>query len=378
MTGLVALVASCTLRMALGDATFYDVSISTEARGENLPATPGIAGEIEADPRLGLNWMGPGKELGGAYAPRLMWQEHSQGLQVLQRASVNSLWQIDGNWRSQAAVSGSYGEEDLLLALAMGTPTPGASGPLQPIPRVTWLKYASGEASVNATGALTARSRLTMEIGAFVEGGANRFSSQLLPLERGVRLTGELAWTASSFDTLATGLATSVVGLPGIRDETVLATETWRHSLTQEAQVRIGAGPGFIANGEGGHTSWMATAGGELGVHDRWQKVLDGDLSLRVAPMVDRITGAAYSRADAVLALTWQVRAHWSLFASGTAGIITQGIQAGQKIAGGEFRLIWSPTPIWDLSAGTRGLAEPGINEGTVFFALTVRQRDRM
>src|SRR3990172_1576773 len=126
--GAVALVASCALRMALGDATFYDVSLRTEARGRNRAAISGVQGEAEADPRLGLTWMDQRGELGAAYFPRLMVQEQGGGLQVLHRASVNGAWQVDGNWRALAAVDGSYGTNDLLLTYSGSTPGTASSG----------------------------------------------------------------------------------------------------------------------------------------------------------------------------------------------------------------------------------------------------------
>ncbi len=397
--GAVALAASCALRMALGDATFYDVSLRTEARGRNRAAVSGVLGEAEADPRLGLTWMDQRGDLGAAYFPRLMVQEQGGGLQVLHRASVDGSWQVDGNWRALASAEGSYGTNDLLLTYSGTTPgsaspgsgTPAGAAPasgaqaVQPIPQVTTLKYLSGQASVGAAGTLTARSRALARVSAFIEGGADGQARTQVPLQHGGRLASELEWSASRSDALVSALGGTITAFPGILDGIVLATETWRHALTQDAQVRLGAGPAVTAHRAGGNTSWNVMPGGEIGVHDRWLQVLEGDLGLRASPIVDRTNGAAYERADANLSLTWRATPHWTFAASGTAGIVVQGSQAGDKIAAGDFRAAWSPTASWELAAGMRGVSQMphaaqtrDISEASVFVAVTVRDRDRL
>jgi len=377
--------------MALGDATFYDISLRTEARGRNRAATSGVLGEAEADPRLGLSWMDQRLELSSAYFPRLMVQEQGGGLQALHRASADAAWQVDGNWRALASAAGSYGTNDLLLQSSGSTvvttpqPTQPAVQPLQPIPQVTTLKYVSGEASVATVGMLAPGYRLLARLSGFVEGGADGPARTQVPLQHGGRLAGELEWSASRSDVLVSALGVTVSAFPGIMDGVVLATQAWRHALTEDAQVRLAAGPAVTAHRAAGRTEWSLAPSGELGVHDRWLQALEGDLGVRAAPIVDRITGGAYQRADATASLTWQPSLRWTLALSGTAGIVADGSQAGDKIASGEIRAAWSPTSAWEIAMGARVFSQiphapltRDISEATVFVAVTARDRDRL
>jgi hypothetical protein len=397
LPGSIALVSSCILRMALGEAMFYDVSLRTEARARTRAAVSGVLGEAEVDPGVGLSLLDRRLDLAAAYSPRLMVQEQVGGLQILHRASLGGTWLADRNWRAIAATQGSYGTNDL-LSVSQGTAagsssggTGGRTGPpvpqiVQPIPRLTTIKYASGEASLGVDGTPAARYHASARITGFVEGGADRAAQASLPLQRGGRLAGELDFTASQSDILASRLALTVSGFSSDQVEGLgLLTETWRHALTPDAQVWLGVGPTVTATHALGATTWQVGVGGEAGARDLLFHSLAAALTLGAAPVVDRVTGAVYERADGTMTVTWEPIPRWAFGAMASGGIVTQGGQAGDKIAAADVHAAWVPSPAWEVALGVRGLSQmphaaatANLSEWNVYFAVTARDRERL
>ncbi len=417
LPGAVALVSSCILRVALGQAVFYDVSLRSEARARTRLAISGVLGEAEADPRLGLSLLDRRLDLAAAYYPRLMVQEQVGGLQVLHRASLGGTWLADRNWRAIASAQGSYGRNDFLSqslvsvgggAAPTGGPGPPAIQAVQPIPRLSTIQYVSGEVSLAAEGTPAVRYHASAKITGFVEGGAGREAQASLPLQRGGRLDGELAWTASRADVLASALALTVSGFsPENVDGIALVTETWRHTFTPAAEVWFGVGPAVTAHRELRATTWQAEASAEAGMRihvwatggaalppaeaanearrDRFSRSLVTALTLKASPIADRITGAVYERADGTLTVAWDPSPRWSLGAAASGGVVVQGAQAGDKIAAGDVHAGWSPAPAWEVAIGVRGFSQmpqaastQRFSESSAYFALTARDRDRL
>jgi hypothetical protein len=405
-SGFIALLSAGVFHMALGSADSYDLSLRAEGRSRTRASTTGVLSEAEVDPRIGLAWTGERLVLKAAYFPRLMVQEQVGGLQVLHGASANGSCQIDPGWRALASAEGSYGQSDLLATTSAsgatgpatgaaggtssGSGTPGQPAqpvqPVQPIPRVTTLQYVSGGTSVGIEGTPSPRHRLALRLAAFVEGGGDSSARRLLPLQRGGRLAGALDWMASRADVLASQFTATVSSFEnGVADGIAGVTETWHHTLTRDASVRLGIGPVLTAHREAGRDTWSIRPGGEVGVHDRWWGTLEIDLSAQAIPLIDRLTGAAYERADVTAILSWQLAPRWTLAGSASGGIVTEGAQAGDRIAGGEVRVAWAPSPSWDLALGARAISQmqrsistADVTEATAFLSVTVRSGSRL
>jgi hypothetical protein len=386
--------ASCALRMTLGSAMFYDVSLATEARGRSRASTTGVVGEAEANPQLGLSWLDHRSTMRVSYFPRLALQDRGGGVQPLHRALLAGTWGLDGGWSAAASADGAYGTNDFLR---QEEPSPDANpnqqgqpsttpAQVQPVPQLTALKYASGEVSFSVEGPLLPRCELRGQVAAFVAGGADGPSRAQLPIQRGGRLGGGLQWSASGSDVLASALTLTMSKFEtGKLDGIALVSETWRHTHRGGAQTRLGAGLGATATREAGRTAWTFAPNGEAGVHDQWLGALDVDLGVQVAAVIDRVTAGDYDRADAIGSLSWRFAPRWTLSASGSGGIAIEGDQAGDKITAGELRAAWAPGAAWELSAGVRAFSQiphdpltQRISEGTVFVAVAVRDRDRL
>lgn len=372
--GLLAL-ASCVLRVALGPVS-YDAALGAGTSLRSGSALDGPSWQVEAAPLLGLSWFGRGVELGGAYYPRVFVLEQVGHVQALHRARAAFSLRLDSRWSTFASAEGSYGAADFLgqgtAALPKGSgpsttgggePTP---TPLQPNPQAATVQYVSGEATVGIAGTPLARLHLQTRLVAFTSGGTDPDARRALPLQRGGRAVAEIQYDFSPADSLETGLTVvrTTFG-PGVKDQYAFVTETWRHALAAEAQLRLGIGAGLLAHdGEGNRTRTLAL-GGEIGLRDRWLRVLEVDAGLRAGPIVDRTTGALYARADAALTLAWVPSPRWALAASATAGSVLQGTQAGDRIFAGELRGSWSPARRWTLALGARGLSQVASSAST-------------
>jgi hypothetical protein len=379
--------------MLLGSATFYDASLTTTASTWNSAAFQGLEGRIELDPRLGLSWLDRGVELRADYFPRLTVQDQASGLLTLHRASANGNWQLSSTtWRALASVDGAYGTSDVLTLALPSQP----GQPVQPIPAVTTLPYGSGEVAVGLTGMLSPRQRLATKLSAAIAGGTDPAARTLLPLDRTGRFTADLEWTASPLDTLVSGLSFEFSSIAAIHQPDgqiandvmngyVVVSEAWRRALTPDTLLRLRAGPTLMGHRFGNQTTWTFLPSGEIGIRDQWWRRVDVDLGVVALPMVDRISGALYERADATVALAWHPTATWVLSVTGSGGIVAQGPQAGGRIAGGDIRMAWSPVSWWDVGTGIRGAYQmprgPGASdfkEGSAYVSMTLRNRDRL
>jgi hypothetical protein len=401
------LASACAIRLTLGAATLYEVSVAATARERTRASFTGVLGELQAETALMVSRLDREVDLRASYSPRFVLQQRGTGLQALHRASVRGAWRIDRRWRLLSSLDGSFGTNDFLLG-ALATPAspersppqpaqPGPAfpspAPLQPVPQLTSVRYVSAEASMGLEGALAAGTRLVGAIAAVVAGGADATAQQFLPLERGARLVAELEWTASAADTLATAVAASYSsfvrnstdGTSEATDVTAGVTQTWRRGLGRSAHVRAGIGPTVTAHREGGSTIWGLVPSAEVGVHDRVLDVLEGDVALRAVATIDRITTAVYQRVDLTGAVTWRPALGWTLAAVGSGGLVVSGSQSGDKSAAGELRAGWSPGASWELAFGVRALSQiphtsstRDVTEATAFLGASARHRDRL
>ena len=396
VAGAFAATVSCVVRMALGGTTSYDASLETIGRLRTQVATEGVLKELELDPRLGLGWVDGRDELGAAYHPRLLLQQEDSELQVLHQASLTGARQLDGRWRATASLNGSYGTTDLFLltvpvaGTSQTTPPPSTTGstapptaqPIQPVPSLARLKYVSGEATVQVVGASLGRFRLIGNLTAGIAGGADPVARASLPLERSGSLASTLEWIASGLDVFATDVGVTLTSFEtGITDGYALATETWRHALSPDVQFRLGAGPAVTIQNAAGQTTWGFGPAGGVAVHDHYLTTLDLDLGVLATPLVDRVSGNVYDRADATAVATWHPAAAWTAALTGTAGIVLQGPDEGDEIAAGDLRVGWMASPHFGVTIGASGLTQRPhaagagtLKEGSVYVDLVVRE----
>ena len=378
---------TCALRLASGAVTTYDAGVTATAGARTDVTIPGVLEDVELEPRLGLGWMDGRDELGAQYGPRLALESYDSTVQVLHRASLTGARQLTGRWRGTASLGGSYGTNDLLLPGALpavgGTTAPGQTGTtqpgqtgttqpgqttpstgtaatLQPLPSVTRLKYLSGEADLGLAGTPAPRCRLLASLSAFTSGGADPVARQSLPLQRGLSLGGTLEWTARPADVLASSVGATVTFFePTLAGGFLQATETWRHNLSEHAQLELGAGPAITAHRPaGGPTSWAFGPAGAIGITDQWFGTLNVGAALSATPVVDQVSGAVYDRADASASVGWRIVPGLTTAVLGTAGVVMQGAQEGDKIAAGDVHIAWTPSLHWDLSAGAHALLQ--------------------
>jgi len=414
--GLLAL--SAVLRLVLADATLYDVSLTATARERTRASVVGVVGELQAEPKAALWWIDREAELGASYEPQLLLQERVSGLQALHRATARGAWRADARWTLFTTLEGAYGTNDLLVnalgpsqpdtpvaagsaapstggapAAPAGTPATAPPAPLQSIPRLTTVQYVLGGASLGLAGSLTARTRLVGQLEARISGGGDAAAREALPLERAVRASTDLEWTAGPADVLVTSFSAgygSFAPRPsdpssGVTGASAGIAEGWRHTLRGGAQLRASLGPTVTARRQAGITTWAFAPSAEVGVADRVLRIFDGDVALRAVAAVDRVTTAIYQRSELTGRLAWHPGPRWTLGVTGAGSVVSSGDQKGDKTAAGEVRAGWSPAAAWELSVGLSAVAQisgapqvADVTEAMAFVAVSARRRDRL
>jgi hypothetical protein len=381
LTGSAAVVSAALLRLAVGDALFYDASVRTEARAWSQPT---IVGEVEANPRLGLALESREYSLAAAYFPALLLQDQVVSFHALHRASVTGAWRVDPPWQLNATAAGAYGTNNLLVQQQT---TAGDSTRPQSLPSVTTVPYASASLVLGMSGRVDPLLETSVSIGGFIDGGSDSRAQTSLPLQRGGTLAASLDWTVSRNDVLVTRLNASVTSLTlGTTDAIGVLTETWRHTFVPDLQAWITGGPAVMSHRTSPSTAPRLAAHGEAGVASRIvDPALEGSLILRAAPLADRITGAVYERGDVDASLSWRPTVGWLVKMGWSGGLVLDGDQSGQKLAQAEGRITWSERDSWEISVGMRGvwqepggLQMPSFQQWGAFLAVTGRTSSRI
>jgi hypothetical protein len=381
-----ACMAAGLLPAALAASVTYDLSVRSETRGRVTP-TSGRSGEITADPRGELTAATRTWSLSGAYAPQLTLPSDPATLNVLHSGTVSATWRFQPRWTADASGSGSYGERDFLFGQTLeGAPAP-AGGP-QTLPTLRSLEYGAGALTLGVRGTPTARTRTRASLRGFVDGGATALARTAMPLQRGATLSTALDWTASRADVLSTSLDATITDFSGgRRDGAAALLATWRRELSTHVNAWIGAGPTLMSESRAGTADRTQVAvGGEAGVlHRLTRPALDSSITLRVAPVVDRVTAAVHRRADATATSAWHPKVHWTVSGTVSAGVVVDGPQRGDDVETGELRVAWARGLRWGLAGGARFVRQdsaralvPDVREWIAFVAITAHQYGRL
>lgn len=363
------------------------VRSEARARGGQSSSAP-LSGslDVEVAPSASLSLGFREGSFSLAYSPQVIIPTSGSSLvRLLHRADLAIEGRAELGVRLFLTERAGYGDADLSpIAQAQADP----AAPIQTLPASITVHYLSSDTRAGLEAELSRRARLSFSAGWLVSGGIDRTAQQSIPLQRGPLGEASLSIAASRLDTLQTRLSgSSVLFTTGLRATVAGLEQSWTRALARSWSVNLGAGLGVTdvaANTAAVRTGLRWLPIGEVGLSYkpvREGKGLGAGLSVRAAPVVDRITGEAYERIDGRLSAGWAPRRDLLLSAQAGAGVVATGTRGGSTLALLQTAATWAPGADWALSLGVRAahqaLPTP-YDEVGAFLAFAAQARGRL
>ncbi len=363
MAALAILAAGSALAAALGASG--ELGLRTEARARPpLASGPAVATDLELSPRGALQLGERAVSLTLALEPRLL---------LSSEASMSAMagGQLRVDWRPLPGLSfsaqeqASYGTTNFS---SLSAPAPSAAGPepttaaSQPI--VGSLKTVSSYSAASFDWQLSIRWRAAASLGYQISGGSDPLSRQTLPLQRGPRATSSLSLALSPHDTLITQFtiaqarfSPSSLSPFGSRGLEASLSEGIRSALSPATTVGLVLGASLVRNEDPPLAPVRQILPlGEVTVSLLPAARLQTSFSVRAAPLFDRITGAAYQRADVGARLAWTATEQLAFSASTSAGVVMfNKDQNGDFLGTLDIAASRALSRQWSLAMGLRG-----------------------
>lgn len=375
MAGL-ALLASAGALLAAFGAT-GEVGVRTEVRART-PATASAAGsaagpavltEVEIDPRGALRFGNRSSSMTLSYEPRLLFSEvtSAPGVNLMNNLRVRADLQASPALSLFATEVASYGRADF-TSLTAPTQTAQTSGATQPAPQtlpIGRLMYLSTSTAAGVEARLARDLRGELQLGYQISGGADGASRPSLPLQRGPYASAGLTLTLSRLDSLATQLSliqSEFTSEPrpnfpaGGWALVATASEGWRHSLSRTAELWLGAGIGLARTARALPSNTVPMPIGEAGIRLRPTSRVQTSVFARASPFLDRLTGNAYERADAMAEVSVAANPHLTISGRGSFGGAVGGAQRGDYSGGLDLGGGYAIGRAWQLTLGARAL----------------------
>jgi hypothetical protein len=369
-----ALVSVCLMRIAVGDVTSYETSVRSEARARMAEGQ--TESNVEIDPSAAVHYESRSYSLAASYAPVLLWDDPlrlqagtTSQLQVLHNGGLTGNWRVEPRWVVTLDLTGSYGKKDLLAPDAneqqrppvQGTPTPPTNTNAQATPADALVPWAAASVMLGTGGWIGTRTTTNLAVRGFLQGGATPEARVGLPLQRGATFLGELDVDAVRSGHFTTALSSTFTSFTGDAvdphkkaDGLTLLTETWRNEIARGTTVVVGAGPSLITEHfDTGGVRWSLSFGGQAGItYDMVYPAIQTGFTVTMTPQADPLSGIPYNRADGTLTLGYRPTTGWNIGTAFTAGVVTDGALAGQKLANGDVHVTWSERDAWSVSGG--------------------------
>ncbi len=370
--------------LTVASAAGYEAHLRGHTRVRSSTGTEqlssGVASDVELRPTLVVRLEEQNLEGRLAYAPRLTLRQalSAPRTELLHTGRLRGEWRPRRGVRLLAEEYATYGVVDLFTQ-GLGAPgegegsgsPPPAPGqvPLEPVPAVS-VRFASSLTTLGVeTTALSPRLLLSGSVGWVLSGGLDEEARAVLPFQSGPRLRLDARYDVTRLDGLiTTATLTDASFSTGARATVALLEETWAHRFSRATEGALGLGVG-LTRARASEDAEVRT-GALPGAHawlahrfDSRDRPLNGRLSARLAPFIDRLTGAIYPRAELTLLMTWEAtRGVWVYGQGGAARALGSGPQAGDSLVQG--------------SIGARWLLAPGVNLEGDIRANHVRQQN--
>lgn len=380
------LVAAVVAMTPSEPGSFVELGVRTETRSRVSRATAlgtETALDVEVVPSVRLDVRGRTLAFSASYDPRLLATdlEEDGRVQVLHRAELAGTAYVTPVWRLRAAARGERGARELVQLVAP------AAGGIDPVRTFSLLETEGGELALAAYGEPSPRWRLEASATGRIDGGADASSRALLPLQRTAIGTGALSWFATPRDALGVAGAASVAALEGGgRARIASGLATWRHALDRTWDLRLGAGAAWSETdraGQPGDSTRSAVGEAALaGLGDEGR--LRGQLAIRFAPAVHRLTGDVDQRTEASLDLEGAITPRLGVGGNAWGAFIPRAGEDRALLGGAAVRATWRVDRTLTLTGGLFGqlqrdpLVAPGVQRQLgSFVALAYRTTER-
>ena len=367
--GLWSLVVSAGLTFS------YDAGVRVEGRAEQVrpPVGESTTTEVlEVEPGLSLLGVSPTLRLEAGYAPRLtrVGGDGPDSDTWLQRAWAMVRWHASPRWQLRARLAATAGTVDL-FRVATAPSQPGEPPPVgQAAPVATTLDYQRFELVLGADGTFGRHFDFRGDVALMREGGASASEREVLPLQQGAAVRGDLAWRVTGRTSLA-GVFSAVIthyydvsiatADPGVSvkrswsNSMGRAEAFWRYALTPRARARVGVGAVLVDGGAPGASPPGLKPFGEAALEGEtapgWPR-FSGGLLAAAAPIEDRLSGTITQRAEARAWGAWSPVEHWSLGASALGARVMDGPTEREAFVAGD---VWVAVAVRDYFATTLG-----------------------
>jgi hypothetical protein len=360
----------------------YEASIETQLRtgnGLTVVINAGSVGtEIAAIPSLTLTLTQATELFSLQYDPQLLLPLSITGTGVLALQRVKGI----ASWTNPAAESQitltqefQYGTTDFF---ALSRTTSSVTPQLQPLPAFTSLLYVFSNSQAALARRLSRTWQLALTAGYLVNGGADRLAQLSLPLQRGPYALMTLRKTVSPLDELETGAliygSSFSTGSTAIVGE---ATEGWIRRFTRYLTTEIAAGASGVLESPfrgapyspQGYPVLRAT-GTEVRQTSRG-RTLTARVLLEVSPYVDRLTGNAYQRTQALGSVEWSAPLGVGASVQGGYALPLYGnLQGANVVELLGATLTYQPKQFLRFDSGIRGVWQqplPGVDAASTF-----------
>lgn len=338
---MTTLLSALFLSSAIGGS--LELGDRTEARFTGTTGPTTLSAELMTGPSALLRIGSHRWDISARYAPSLTLRGLGiePALDILHRGRDEV--SIDATRRLNVGVfgDGSYGTARFLSPALPEVDLANAQ-PIDVLPGLDTIRYASLQTGVEARFAATRRITLDAVAEYGFSGGVNEASEAAYPQIAGprVKLGADVAITRRD-GARTTAEATGVTFSSGEQAALAVLTEAWKHRFTRSTASTLGVGAAL--------DSWRLSAGASSRVTlypvaeaalEHTRKRLDLGLGVRVAPAIDRLRGdieprllldasarwtssqrfSAWGRAGAAQSIPWGVRDSLTL-AYGEAGV---------------------------------------------------------
>lgn len=337
----------------------YEISLRTEARSRAPdPSTSStfVAGDLQLDGTVGGSFGRENARTSIVYSPRLLIVEPygRAKTEVMHRGQVGWDLQFSSGRRIRASEQFSYGLNDFSPLVA----TAGTPPSLDRLPEVRTVRYVESNSSVGLDYDISPRLRGAFTAAYLIGGGADETARAFIPLQSGPTLSGRLNWLQSPRDTLSGGLIASYVDSSNDRSAVLLdLLATWQRLLEPRTQTELGVG--VAASHEWGlrHRDAIlpaALAGIKHQIPLRSRQI-EWNARVRIAPVIDRISGTVYTRLEGTAGLNYDPRPDVRLNAYAGTSVAVSGDVSGDKLGFAALGASYKINPHFSLDAGARG-----------------------
>lgn len=331
----------------------------------------------ETSPEVKLGLFARRWEFTANYAPRFTGSPFGANAQsyIVQQA------QLAGRWHERRASialfqDSGYGRQSLLTLVADQAPTPGTTS-LGALPPATIIDSVWSRTGLVYTLAPSRRWSLSLAGDSALSGGADARSRAVVPFQTGIHGGIVAGVAASRRDHLAMTLdASRVLFSTGWEDVVLQGKTSWRHELGRNTAATLAGGVGWASSQD--RVAAYPIAEATLAYRHNATST-SAWLTVRVSPVVDRLTGVVDERLESMAAVTWSPTRALTLQGQfGVARSISWSTPDALSAGFGGVSIGYRVNDVVQLDAGERtawatadGVAAPP--QWSVFAGLTLR-----